>query len=170
MAKVLIIDTSIMCVWLRLPGFTSCGKDKNKWDFARIDSKLREEIAADSSLVLPLATIIETGNHIAQCSGDRYAIAGRFCEILASCVDNEIPWAAFSEQTELWSDEAIKQLAASWPEAAGRKESLGDATIASVANYYAKARFDVEIFTGDEGLKSYEPGLIETLTPRRRKK
>ena len=29
MKKVLIIDTSIMCVWLQVPGKETCGKDGN---------------------------------------------------------------------------------------------------------------------------------------------
>ena len=45
--------------------------------------------------------------------------------------------------------------------------SIGDATIKDVATYYREAGYGVEILTGDEGLKAYEPTLITA--PRRRR-
>ena len=66
MRKVLIIDTSLLCVWLKVPGMEICGSDDDRWDFERVDQKIQEEIAKSTTLVLPLATIVETGNHIAQ--------------------------------------------------------------------------------------------------------
>ena len=74
----------------------------------------------------------------------------------------------FSEQTELWSDEALLQLADAWPQLATQQLSLGDATISRVADYYAKAGNRVEILTGDYGLKSYEPTDDNRPIPRRR--
>ncbi len=32
MKKVLILDTSILCVWLDVPGMDTCGPDDDKWD------------------------------------------------------------------------------------------------------------------------------------------
>lgn len=119
-------------------------------------------------MVLPLATILETGNHISQCIGDRYTIARKFCQILLKSIDNEDPWAAFSEQGDLWKDENIRIIAERWPDLATQRLSLGDATIKDVAEYYAKAGCEVEILTGDNGLKAYEPAFIPVI-PRRRK-
>ncbi len=45
--------------------------------------------------------------------------------------------------------------------------SIGDATIKAVAEYYATARFHVQILTADEGLKAYEP-TKPIVQPRRR--
>ena len=46
--------------------------------------------------------------------------------------------------------------------------TLGDATIKDVADYYAKAGYDVKIVTGDQALKAHEP--VKSLAiPRRRK-
>ena len=56
-----------------------------------------------------------------------------------------------------------KVLAKRWKESVISGQSLGDAS-----NYYASAEFEVEIFTGDEGLKAYEPAM-PVLKPRRRK-
>ena len=35
MKKVLVIDTSILCVWLSIPGFETCGSQEDKWDKPR---------------------------------------------------------------------------------------------------------------------------------------
>ena len=46
--------------------------------------------------------------------------------------------------------------------------ALGDATIKQIADYYNKLGNQVEILTGDESLKSYQP-LEPPLIPRRRR-
>ncbi|MGF1533533.1 MAG: hypothetical protein ACFCUI_07505 [Bernardetiaceae bacterium] len=166
--KILVIDTSIFCVWLQLPNFQACGSDDDRWDYRRIDDKIEKEIAAKTTLVLPLATIIETGNHISQQPGDCYGLAKKFCDILKKSIDNTHPWAAFSDQSSLWSNERVRELADSWPDLAAQKISIGDATIKDVAEFYFKINFAVEIFTGDNGLKAYEPQ--QSIVPRRRQK
>lgn len=42
MKKVLIFDTSILCVWLDVPGMDSCGSNQDKWDKARVQQKIEE--------------------------------------------------------------------------------------------------------------------------------
>lgn len=64
MKKVLIIDTSILCVYLGVPGKETCGSESNKWNKIKVDEILKKEEEAKTTFVLPLATIIETGNHI----------------------------------------------------------------------------------------------------------
>jgi len=170
MSKVLIMDTSILCVWLKVPGKDTCGTGETAWDFNKVNAKVREELAAKTTFVLPLASIIETGNHIAQSTGDPYAVALEFAKLIRKSADNETPWAAFTVQTELWSDEKLKELAVIWPRMAASRISLGDATIKDVADYYNVQGFSVEIFTGDAGLKAYEPRVAPTpiKQPRRR--
>ena len=174
MNKVIIIDTSVFCVYLKLPGWTSCGKGANTWDFESIDQKLKNEETKGTSFVLPLATIIETGNHISQSTGNRYQLAERFGSIMIDCADDKDPWTAFSQQADLWTDETLKNLAGTWPELAAQKISIGDATIKEVADYYARTGYiEVEIFSGDAGLKAYQPPLPKQIgvpTPRRRKR
>lgn len=65
MQKVLIIDTSILCVYLKVPNMEDCGPDNDKWDYNRVVRKINDEIINKSYLVFHLATLIETGNHIA---------------------------------------------------------------------------------------------------------
>lgn len=169
MKKVLIIDTSILCVWLKVRGFESCGGDADNWDYARVNAKIEKEKAEHTTFVLPLAAIIETGNHIAQASGDIKPFLDSFVELIIASADNESPWAAFTEQSGLWTPENLKALATRWKETAPSKQSIGDAAIVDVANYYANLNFSVEILTGDAGLKSYEPLPVASLKPRRRK-
>jgi hypothetical protein len=59
MKKVLIFDTSILCVWLDVPGMDSCGPNQDKWDKARVQQKIEEEQSNKATFVLPLATIID---------------------------------------------------------------------------------------------------------------
>ncbi|MEA2060047.1 MAG: hypothetical protein U9P10_05940 [Thermodesulfobacteriota bacterium] len=71
MRKVLIMDTSILCVWLGVPGMATCGPDNDKWNKPGVDTKINAEIETQATLVLPFATLIETGNHIAQAGHSR---------------------------------------------------------------------------------------------------
>jgi len=79
------------------------------------------------------------------------------------------PWAAFTVQLEQWDVENLKKLAGEWPELTKQCLSIGDATIKNVAQYYADLGSYVEILTGDEGLKAYQPPE-PLLIPRRRKR
>jgi hypothetical protein len=165
---VVVIDTSILCVWLKVPGLETCGPDIDRWDFARVDHDIQRHIATGSSLILPLTTIIETGNHIAQAVGDRYPVAIELAKIMGRAADAESPWAAFSEQAEGWTPENLKRLAQDWPPLAAQKMSIGDATIKDVADYYAKMGCKVTLLTGDQQLAAYQPAA-PAMIPRRRK-
>jgi hypothetical protein len=159
--KVIILDTDALCVWLKVTDMDHCGPDADRWDYARVNTKITQETAIGNLLVLPLATIIETGNHISQCRGDRFEIANRFKQIVLKAANHELPWAAIAKQNELWSPDALITLINNWPEQAAQKRSIGDVTIQSVAEFYARVGVDVEILTGDQGLKAYQP------TPRK---
>lgn len=167
MRKILILDTSILCVWLRVNGKETCGPDDNRWDYDRVNSKIEDEIRQKTTFVLPLASIIETGNHIAQSSGDRHALASQFADFIKNAAEETTPWAAFTHQSELWDSKGLKKLADRWKMTAPSGQSLGDASIVDVANYYAEAGNQVEILTGDQGLKAYEP-TVRPMIPRRR--
>lgn len=167
MRKVLIIDTSILCVWLDVPGKDTCGPDDDRWDLARVDDKIVAEDLAGTTFVLPLASIIETGNHIAQAPHSRKERADALADLMRKSADEETPWAAFAHQSELWGSERLKTLADTWPVLAARRMSLGDTTIIDVAEYYAALGCRVEIFTGDKGLKAYQPATPQEI-PRRR--
>jgi len=166
--KVIIFDTSVLCCWLKVPRKDTCGPENDKWDFERISKKIEDELKRSSTFVLPLAAIIETGNHITQAAGDRYVLAQSLAEIIRRTAAGTEPWAAFSQQSPLWDNANLEKLAEEWPKMAAEKLSIGDATIKDVADYYSASGCNVEILTGDQGLKVHQP-ITPPLSPRRRK-
>jgi hypothetical protein len=167
MRKVLIFDTSVICCFLKVPGKDTAGARDDLWDHDRISKLVSAERRAKSVFVLPLATIIETGNHISHSSSRRRETALKLTDLISAAADAQSPWAPFTDQADLWSVKCLKKLAESWPELAAGGMSIGDATIKDVAEYYAAAGFEVEIITGDEGLRAYQPAK-QVLRPRRR--
>ncbi len=166
--KALILDTSVLCVYLQIPFMEECGTDSNYWNYRKISQKLEDEEAKETVFVLPLAAVIETGNHITQISGSkRYEIAQKLTQIMQSAADEMSPWVAFSQQIELWSGEGLKALATDWQGLVNQKIALGDVTIKRLAQYYAHKGFTVEILTGDAGLKAYEPQPPARIPKRR---
>ena len=166
--RVLILDTSVLCCWLKVPGKEEAGPVDDRWNHDRIDALLKQERAKNSTFVLPIATLIETGNHIAQAPSHRFERASDLAIYLCEAADAKSPWAAFTDQSPLWQAENLRTVAASWPELAKSGTSIGDATIKDVAEYYAKAGYLVEILTGDAGLKAYEPARPVAIPRRRR--
>lgn len=167
--KVLIIDTSILMVWLEVPGFQTAGKD-NEWTIDEVTEKLQNEQNNGTCFILPIATIIETGNHIAQVKGDiRKGVVEKFADLLEDVAKNKTPWTLFTNQTEFWSSEQLIELAEQWRKTGIMRLSLGDASIVKVAQYYQQM-YEVEIFTGDRQLKGYEKLPQEFIIPRRRKR
>ncbi len=169
--KVLIIDTSILMVWLGVPGFETAGTN-NEWTKDKVSAKLQQEQEDGTDFILPIATIIETGNHIAQIKrGDVSVFVNRFAELLEDVATNQTPWTLFRNQSELWTSEQLKDLANQWRKTGIMKLSLGDATIVKVAQYYWQIQqYDVEIFTGDGLLKGFEnKSPLKYPIPRRRK-
>ncbi|MDP2828587.1 MAG: hypothetical protein Q8O37_08265 [Sulfuricellaceae bacterium] len=166
--RVLILDTSVLCCWLQVPGKEEAGPVNDRWNHDRINALLEQERAKDSTFVLPIATLIETGNHIAQAPTQRFERATSLANYLREAADAQSPWAAFTDQSPLWQAENLRTLAERWPQLANGGFSIGDATIKDVAEYYAKAGYFVEILTGDAGLKAYQP-TQPTAIPRRRR-
>lgn len=65
MKKVLILDTSVICVWLQVPGKDTCGRSGNILTHDMVKAKIESEQELGTTFVLPIASVIETGNHIA---------------------------------------------------------------------------------------------------------
>ena len=169
MRKVLLIDTSLLCVWLKVPGKETAGN--NKWDFELVNEKILTEIEKGTTLVLPLATVIETGNHISQAkntnSDSKRITSEEFAKIMIYAADETSPWAAFREQIVLWEAEGLKNLAEKFPNQAVEKTSMGDASIVVLGWYYYQEKgFHVEFLTDDNGLKSQEPPQPQPPTRR----
>lgn len=165
--SVLIVDTSLLCVWLKIPKMETCGRVGDIWDFQRVEKEINAAVGQGYTLVLPLASIIETGNHIAHAPQYRHERAKGLAELMCKAADQKSPWAAFQHQTELWSPDRMKELAQLWPPLAERKLAMGDATIKQIGDYYGEIGCVVEFLTADEQLRAYEPKRPK-LVPRRR--
>ncbi len=101
--KICLIDTSIFLEILNVPS-KSQEHEKTLED-------LKSHVEAGCNLFLPMATIIETGNHIAQNgnSAVRREMATRFVKMIKATLANEAPWSPTStvsiDTMESWLDQ-----------------------------------------------------------------
>ncbi|MZP30913.1 hypothetical protein GTO91_14435 [Heliobacterium undosum] len=167
MNKVLILDTSFLCCMLNVPGKNTCGKN-NEWNHKTVNEYIEKAIQEKYTIVLPLATIIETGNHIAQASSFRYEKAMELGSLMRLAAEHHSPYAAFTDQSAFWNDQGLTELASHWPVRANEGLSIGDASITIIADYYAKTGIIVDIATGDTQLKAYEPARPANVPRRKR--
>jgi hypothetical protein len=86
-ATIVILDTSVFVEILDLPGLAS--------DAEQTRDELEGWIRAKAALLLPIAVIIETGNHIAQLSSGhlRHEAATRFVDVVAEALEGNSPFA-----------------------------------------------------------------------------
>lgn len=158
MMRAIVWDTSVLDVYLQVPGYLTCGPEGDQWDHRRIDELVNKRRVDGTTFVLPIAAILECGNHIAQARDcDRHGLAQKLVALVCDASDGTQPWAAIADYESVWSGGALRQLIESWPEKAAQKISLSDMTISSAADHFAKSGFAVEILTGDRGLKAQEP-------------
>ena len=71
-------------------------------DAERIQDEFKQVIEAEEVLILPIATVIETGNHIAHISDGhiRRTIAKRFGEYLRKTAEGEAPWQLYGVELD----------------------------------------------------------------------
>ena len=77
--SICLLDTSVFVEFLNVPNMNA--------QHAAIHNELKQKIQDGESLFLPMATILETGNHIAQ-NGDgkqRRKVAAVFCGTGSAC-------------------------------------------------------------------------------------
>lgn len=166
--KVIILDTSILCVWLGVPGRDRIEKrGEEPITQNDVDEKIKAEIDEGARIVLPLASVIECGNHITQIKGaDPKKYIDKFADFILKSIEGLEPWDIFTNQTNLFDEENFKKLVETWRDLSMSGISMGDASIIQVANHYDSKNFTVEIFTGDTGLKAYEPAPQKEILPR----
>jgi hypothetical protein len=119
MTAVCLIDTSVFVEVLNVPVKAN--------QHTAIVAALAQKVHDRESLFLPMATILETGNHIGQ-NGDgaaRRACAQRFVDMVSSALDGQLPLMPinFLEAYDLraWLSE--------FPNHANRGSGLGDLSI-----------------------------------------
>lgn len=119
MSAICIIDTSVFCNVLRIPN-----RDQ---DHARAMAELASHLAAGYTLLLPLAAIFETGNHIAQSGPGRVRrdVAERFVQQVRAAFADEAPWTP----TPMATPEEFAGWLNLFPDHAMRGTGLGDLSI-----------------------------------------
>lgn len=157
MREVRFVDTSVLCDLLDVPG-------KNQRRDA-VQAELRELLAAGVQLVLPIAAIIETGNHIAQL-GDgaaRRRCAERFVALLKATAAGRLPWVLHAVA---WNDTMLHMLSDGTPLtgpfvelAAAGMLGTGDLSILVERDMYAGRTVGthVRLWTHDRRLAAYDP-------------
>lgn len=166
--KVAILDTSLMCCWIEVPGFETAGSGSDRWDKVRTSAAIESAIDEGFTLVLPITTVIETGNHISHAVSGRYDKANEFFELIAKAFNGTEPWTTFSDQASSIFGHDLIECMRNWPEAAARGVSVGDQLIVSVADYYSRASFTVRILSSDGQLAAHEPEPPPSIPRRRR--
>ena len=148
--RVHFIDTSIFTNIVNVP-------NRNQQRVPIMKELKRMEKSKKDLLILPFATIIETGNHIAH-NGDgnlRRATAKRFSDIIKKTIHDEAPWHYYGRQ--LTKDD-LGKICSDFPEFAMRGEGFGDLSIIQAYECYKNETPGIEmirIWSLDEHLSSY---------------
>ena len=85
---VAIVDTSIFCEFLNIPTMNNSRE--------KVFNKFQELVESDTSFLLPMAAVYETGNHIAQLKLSdgrvRRSYAQKFVKQVRKAINGESPW------------------------------------------------------------------------------
>lgn len=143
-----LVDTSIFCNVIEVPG--RCQHT------AEIIDGLKQRIEDEFSLLLPLAAIVETGNHIAHVTDGRRRrdAAGRFVRQVSLAFRGEAPWVVTPIPDAMdWLD-----WLEGFPDHAMRGIGMGDLTI--IREYERQCRLNparrVLIWSLDGDLSGYD--------------
>ncbi|HEY3365763.1 MAG TPA: hypothetical protein VGK74_11970 [Symbiobacteriaceae bacterium] len=133
------IDTSIMDNLLNLPGKNERHQDAR--------DELTRLVKRKDTLILPVATVIETGNHIAQLrvaqfTGDqRYQLAQKFAEFLRATAKGQAPW----EFGPPFDAAMLEQIADLLPKMAAKQIGGGDTSIRAAFDRYVATTPNVSV-------------------------
>lgn len=144
----ILIDTSVLCEILDIPG-----KAENP---AFFKDKLESYAKSSSLLILPLATILETGNHIAHIDDGRLRRdrAEQLVELVQSTLSGKTPFS----NLQFWKASDVESWMRSFPEFAQTEIGLGDVSIikdCETLKSQQKPKKTVSIWAKDNHLQSY---------------
>ena len=161
MSAVCLIDTSVFLNLLNVPG-------RNQ-DKAKVKATFKDYVDLDVTFILPMATILETGNHIAQNGdgGKRRETADRFCKVIKAAFEGDAPY----RPSDFPSNAEILDWLGQFPDYAGKNKSpmkltegtsFGDL---SIIKEFEKccARFgmsEIFIWSLDSDLSQYHKSLL----------
>lgn len=158
--NVRFIDTSIIMNLLEIPKMCD--------EAERIKDEFREAVVNGETLILPISTIIESGNHIAHISDGniRRDRAEKFKAFLKGIADDTAPWKLYGVEL---TKKDINYLADRFPESAlTLKMGLGDLSIIRFYENFKEtvpAIGKIMIWSTDRHLVGY----CEDMTIKRRK-
>ena len=112
---VVLLDTSVFCNVLRVPG-----RDQ---EADSVMEKLTRLIRENATLLLPLAVVLETGNHVARVG--RRDVAERFAQAVRAALEGGAPWIP----TPLVTGDELRKWLDAFPDEAARGVSLVDLSI-----------------------------------------
>ncbi len=147
------IDTTILLEILQVPNKSS--------QHEAVMKELNQMISGRDTLILPFATIIETGNHIAQ-NGDgqqKRNCAQRFIECILKTVDGQAPWSYYGEQM---TKEDLRVICSQFCDYAMCGEGFGDLSIIRAYERYKEetpAISRIRIWSLDNHLQAYDEEL-----------
>ena len=119
MSSIVIVDTSVLLNIIDVPG-----RNQHK---AEVLDRLAALIEGNDHLFIPMAAIVEVGNHIAHVANgeQRRAAAERFVREVHSALADQAPWKPVNfpsnDQVLKWLDE--------FPDSAMREVGMGDLSI-----------------------------------------
>lgn len=119
MSAVCLVDTSVLCEILKVPG--------KHQDHQQHLAELQRRTGRGETLLLPMATNLETGNHIGQMrqGGLRFTTAERFVKLVQQAIDGQIPFTP----TPFFQPEQLQAWLAEFPSWASRGSGFGDLSI-----------------------------------------
>lgn len=153
MRRVTFIDTSVFTNMLNVPG-----KNQNREEVVTEFQERKEE---GELFMLPVTTVIETGNHIAQVNNGncRREAAQRYAMAVRKVACNEAP---FQWHAVEWGRNFLLRALegadtnVSLVEHASNQLGMGDLSILTeAASYRDRVRGQVEVWTFDEQLRAY---------------
>lgn len=122
MSDVVLMDTSVFCELLQVPGKSNADRHQQTRDF------LAEGAREGLVFLLPWATVLETGNHIGQVADGtlRRRVAKLFVDAVGRSLNGDAPWSPSGPLTA----ERMASLLRKFVEWSTRYESgLGDLSI-----------------------------------------
>ena len=156
------IDTSVFLNIIDVPG-----RNQQREEVMLELRKLMEDLK-NNVLVLPFATIIETGNHIAHCGNgsERRESAKRFVECIENTINNNAPWQYYGNQM---TTEDLHEICKEFPDVAMRGEGFGDLSIVKAYKKYKNetpAIHKIRIWSVDGHLKDVYDEIVEPINLR----
>ena len=152
MSAIVIVDTSVLLNILDVPG-----RNESRGE---VLAELEKLIEASNHLFIPMAAIVEVGNHIAQLGNgaQRRAAAERFIAEVRKALADEAPWKPINFPS---NQEVLSWLDA-FPDAAMQGLGMGDLSIKKEwEGLCAKYRMSrVRVWTLDDDLAGLDRAVI----------